>query len=50
MDRRNRVGSKPGAGGVASNSVSNRARKQRLAELAMESFSLVTMNPNMKRI
>ena len=40
MDRQNRVGSKPGAGGLASNAAANRARKQRLAELAMESFDL----------
>lgn len=40
MDRENRVGSKPGAGGLASDGAAARARKQRLAELAMESFDL----------
>ena len=40
MDRQNRVGSKPGGGGIASTQAQNRARKQRLAELAMESFDL----------
>jgi len=40
MDRQNRVGSKPGAGGIASSQAQARARKQRLAELAMESFDL----------
>ena len=40
MDRQNRVGSKPGAGGIASSQEQARARKQRLAELAMETFDL----------
>lgn len=40
MDRQNRVGSKVGSGGVASHSESNRERKERLRQLALETIDL----------
>ncbi|KAJ1962752.1 CWF complex protein sap62 [Dispira parvispora] len=40
MDFQNRVGSKPGAGGLASSSESNVERRERLRRLAMETIDL----------
>ncbi|TPX47933.1 hypothetical protein SeMB42_g03038 [Synchytrium endobioticum] len=40
MDRQNRVGSKPGAGGVAGSSESNVDRRERLRKLALETIDL----------
>jgi hypothetical protein len=40
MDFQNRVGSKVGSGGVASTSESNRDRRERLRQLAMETIDL----------
>jgi splicing factor 3A subunit 2 len=40
MDMQNRVGSKPGAGGVASGSQSNVDRRERLRKLALETIDL----------
>jgi splicing factor 3A subunit 2 len=40
MDFQNRVGSKVGAGGVASTSETNRDRKERLRLLALETIDL----------
>ena len=40
MDFQNRVGSKVGSGGVASSSETNRARRERLRQLAMETNDL----------
>lgn len=40
MDRQNRVGSKPGAGGIASQSQQNLDKKSRLRKLAMETIDL----------
>ncbi|KAI9227756.1 MAG: hypothetical protein DHS80DRAFT_16661 [Piptocephalis tieghemiana] len=40
MDFQNRVGSKPGSGGVASGSESNVARRERLRRLALETIDL----------
>lgn len=40
MDFQNRVGSKVGAGGVASASESNRQRKERLKALALETIDI----------
>ncbi|KAL4166788.1 hypothetical protein KRP22_014040 [Phytophthora ramorum] len=40
MDFQNRVGSKPGSGGVASESQSNVDRRERLRKLALETVDL----------
>ena len=40
MDFQNRAGSKVGSGGVASGSESNRDRRERLRQLAMETIDL----------
>ncbi|RKP36314.1 hypothetical protein BJ085DRAFT_13597 [Dimargaris cristalligena] len=40
MDMQNRVGSKPGSGGVAGGSESNVARRERLRQLALETIDL----------
>ena len=40
MDFQNRVGSKVGSGGVASASESNRDRRERLRQLALETIDL----------
>ena len=40
MDMQNRVGSKPGAGGVASGQNEAIARRERLRALAMETIDL----------
>jgi len=40
MDFQNRVGGKTGSGGVASSSESNRDRRERLRQLALETIDL----------
>ena len=45
MDFQNRVGSKTGGGGVASWSESNRDRRERLRQLALETIDLNKVRP-----
>ena len=46
MDFQNRVGSKVGSGGVASTSETNRDRRERLRQLAMETIDINKVGPS----
>ena len=48
MDFQNRVGSKTGGGGVASWSESNRDRRERLRQLALETIDLNKVKMGLK--
>ena len=50
MDFQNRVGSKTGGGGVASWSESNRDRRERLRQLALETIDLNKVKMGLKHL